>query len=108
MRIAIAPNAFRGSLTAIQATEAITEGLNNSALTNLETLPMPLADGGDGTLDVLIQGLGGEPLTLTVTGPNGSPVQAQIGLLGDGETAVIEMARASGVELVPRAQRNPL
>src|SRR2546430_17059020 len=98
MRITVAPNAFRGSLTAIQATQAIIDGLQSSTLTNLEILPMPLADGGDGTLDVLIHGLGGKQITLTVTGPNGSPVEAPIGLLGDGQTAVIEMARASEVE----------
>src|SRR5262249_40350231 len=70
--------------------------------------PMPLADGGDGTLEVILRGVGGERLTVTVTGPEGSPVQAEMGLLSDGKTAVIEMARASGVELIPRARRNPL
>src|SRR5262245_7639787 len=69
---------------------------------------MPLADGGDGTLDILLRGLGGERLTVSVTGPDGMPVQADMGLLGDGNTAVIEMARASGVELLPREKRNPL
>ncbi len=108
MRIAVAPNAFRGSLTAIEATASIIAGLSRSALKNLQTLPMPLADGGDGTLDILIRGLGGELVTITVTGPIDSPVQAAMGLLGDGRTAVIEMARASGVELVPRHLRNPL
>src|SRR5689334_20898819 len=108
MRIAVAPNAFRGSLTAIEATDAIIAGLRQSALKDLQTLPMPLADGGDGTLDILLRGLGGELVTVTVTGPIDSPVQASMGLLGDGRTAVIEMARASGVELVPRHLRNPL
>ncbi len=112
MRIAVAPNSFRGSLTAIEATEAIIAGLSRSALNNmpgsLQTLPMPLADGGDGTLEVLIRGLGGELVTVSVTGPLGSPVLAAMGLLSDGQTAVIEMARASGVELLPRHLRNPL
>jgi glycerate 2-kinase len=108
MRIVVAPNSFRGSLSAIEATEAIVAGLRQSVLKDLEILPMPLADGGDGTLEVLIHGLGGELVTVTVTGPNGSPVQAAMGLLADGRTAVIEMARASGVELVPRNLRNPL
>jgi glycerate kinase len=112
MRIAVAPNAFRGSLTAIEAADAIIAGLNASALhdlgTDLQTLSMPLADGGDGTLDILIRGLGGERVTLTVTGPLGSPVRADMGILADGRTAIIEMARASGVELVPRPLRNPL
>jgi glycerate kinase len=108
MRIAVAPNAFRGSLTALQASEAIVAGLRRSALSDLETLVMPLADGGNGTLDILVGGLGGETVSLTVTGPLGSPVQAAIGLLADGRSAVIEMARASGIELVPRPRRNPL
>ncbi len=108
MRIAVAPNAFRGSLTALQAVDAITGGLRRSALKDPQILPMPLADGGDGTLDILINGLGGERMTISVTGPNGLPVQAMMGLLGDGQTAMIEMARASGVELVPRPLRNPL
>src|SRR5579871_2728273 len=103
MRIAIAPNAFRGSMTARAATEAITAGLRDSKIKNLEVLAMPLADGGDGTLDVLLSGLGGERLTVNVTGPLGAPVAAEMGLLADGTTAVIEMARASGVELIPRA-----
>lgn len=108
MRIAIAPNAFRGSMTARTATGAISDGLRRSALKNLEVLPMPLADGGDGTLDVLLSGLGGERLSLEVTGPLGNAVKAEIGLLADGVTAVIEMAQASGVELIPRLERNPL
>jgi glycerate kinase len=108
MRIAIAPNAFRGSMTARAATDAISDGLRRSALKSLEILPMPLADGGDGTLDVLLGGLGGERLTLQVTGPLGTPVRAEMGLLSDRITAVIEMAQASGVELIPRQERNPL
>src|SRR5258708_12302605 len=108
MRIAVAPNAFRGSMTARTAADTIIGGLRCSALKNLDVLPMPLADGGDGTLDVLLGGLGGERLTVTVTGPLGAPVEAEIGLLADGTTAVIEMAQASGVELVPRQKPNPL
>ena len=108
MKIAVAPNAFRGSLSAIQATDAISAGLCRSALPAPEIVPMPLADGGDGTLDVLLHGLGGERVRYTVTGPLGSPIQAAIGLLTGGDTAVIEIAQASGVELIPRPQRNPL
>jgi glycerate kinase len=107
LRIAVAPNAFRGSLTAQEAVEAITEGLLRSALDSPEIVPMPLADGGDGTLDTLI-GLTGEKVTRRVIGPLGSPVEAQFGLMSDGRSAVIEMARASGVELISPADRNPL
>jgi glycerate kinase len=116
MRIAVAPNAFRGSLTAIEATNAIIAGLLRSALHDLQIVEMPLADGGDGTLDILFHFLGGQRLKLTVTGPNGDLVEAEMALLAEGKTegktdsktALIEIARASGVELVPRAQRNPL
>jgi len=108
MRIAIAPNAYRGSMTARAAVDAISDGLRRSVLKAFEVLPMPLADGGDGTLEVLVGGLGGERLSLTVTGPLGSAVEAEVGLLADGKTAVIEMAQASGVELIPRPERNPL
>jgi glycerate 2-kinase len=108
MRIAVAPNAFRGSLTAIEATNAIIAGLLRSALHDLQIVEMPLADGGDGTLDILFHFLGGQRLKLTVTGPNGDPVDAEMALLADGKTALIEIARASGVELIPREQRNPL
>src|SRR5512143_3604038 len=108
MKIAVAPNAFRGSLSAIQAVDAISAGLRRSALREPAIVPMPLADGGDGTLDVLLHGLGGERVYYTVTGPLGAPVQAAMGFLTGGETAVIEIAQASGVELIPRPQRNPL
>ncbi len=108
MRIAIAPNAFRGSLTAQEAAEAIAAGLRRSALKDPGLLLMPLADGGDGTLDVLLNALGGERVSLTVKGPMGTPVAAQIALLADGQRAVVEMAKSSGVELIPKAERNPL
>lgn len=108
MRIAIAPNAFRGSLTAQRAVECIAAGLRRSRLENLDLLAMPLADGGDGTLDTIIDGLGGERIAVTVKNPLGQPVEATYGWLKGETTAVIEMARASGVELIPRAARNPM
>ncbi|MCC7206484.1 MAG: glycerate kinase, partial [Anaerolineae bacterium] len=110
MRIALAPNAFRGSLTALDAVRCLENGLRASALAEsrpLDVVPMPLADGGDGTLDVLLAGLGGERVALDVIGPRGKPVRAEFGLLGDGQTAVIEMARASGVELLHPDERDP-
>lgn len=108
MRVAVAPNAFRGSLSAVEAAKCIIRGLERSALAPLETLSMPLADGGDGTLEVLIAGIGGEKLNFTVTGPLGDPVDATLGLDASSQTAIIEMARASGVELIPAGRRNPL
>lgn len=109
MRIALAPNAFRGSLTALQAVERLAAGLRASALgPHLELISMPLADGGDGTLDVLLHGLGGMRHSVTVSNARGAPITAEFGILGDGKTAIIELARASGIELLPRAERNPL
>jgi glycerate 2-kinase len=107
MRVAIAPNAFRGSLSAFQAALCIAEGLSQSRL-SVEPILMPLADGGDGTLDVVYRGLGGEKLTLTVTGPDGKPTTAQLGLMSDGQTAIVELAQASGIEKLPRDKRNAL
>jgi len=107
MDIAIAPNAFRGSLSAAQAAFCIAEGLQRSRLPALPLL-MPLADGGDGTLDVALRGLGGERIELTVRGPLGQPVRAALGLFSDGQTALIEMAQASGVELISKHERDPL
>jgi glycerate kinase len=108
MRIAIAPNAFRGSLSAQRAVECIRDGLQRSRLRDAELIGMPLADGGDGTLDTIIDGLGGERSVVTVKNPLGEAVEATYGVLNDGSTAVIELARASGVELIPRAARNPM
>ncbi|MHB8630193.1 MAG: glycerate kinase family protein [Aggregatilineales bacterium] len=107
MQIAAAPNAFRGSLTAFQAAACIAQGLQSSRLA-CDVALWPLADGGDGTLDVLMRGLGGERLTLTVTGADGQPLRADLGLMSDGQTAVIELAQASGIEQIPRERRNAL
>ncbi len=107
MQIAAAPNAFRGSLSAFQAAACIAQGLQNSRLA-CDVALWPLADGGDGTLDVLMRGLGGERLTLTVTGADGQPLRAELGLMSDGQTAVVELAQASGVEQIPRERRNAL
>jgi glycerate kinase len=106
MRIAITPNAFRGSLSAFQAALCISDGLSQSRL-SAETYLMPLADGGDGTLEVVYRALGGEKITLTVTSADGSPLDAQLGLMSDGQTAIVELAQASGLEHIPRERRDP-
>lgn len=107
MKIVVAPQAFKGSLGAFQVCDAIRDGIRN-VLPDADVLISPMADGGDGTLEVLVHGTGGNTFTSTVTGPLGSPVEAIWGVLGDGRTAVIEMARASGLALVPRDKLNPL
>jgi glycerate kinase len=92
----VAPDKFRGSLTAAAAADAMGAGVEAAGFTARR---MPLADGGEGTLDALLAARGGSTRTATVTGPLGEQVAAQWGLLPDG-TAVVEMARASGLELV--------
>src|SRR5579859_5759323 len=107
MRIAAAPNAFRGSLSAFQAAACIADGLQRSRL-SCDVDLWPLADGGDGTLDVLIRALGGERVNLTVTAADGQPRSADLGLMSDGQTAVIELAQASGVEKIAHERRDTL
>lgn len=106
MRILIAPQEFKGSLTARAAAEAMARGLRRSVPeADLEVLPM--ADGGPGTLDVLVEATSGRFVEAVARGPMGEPVRARWGALGDGRTAVVEMAEASGLVRVPEAERDP-
>lgn len=97
--IGVAPNAFKGSLSAIQATQAIALGLQQSNL-QCRILYLPMADGGDGTLEVMLAQPGAQRRVIEVQGPLGQPVRAAYGILPDGETALVEMALASGLALV--------
>jgi glycerate 2-kinase len=106
MRIVIAPNAFKGSLTALDAADAIAEGVRAVA-SDADLVLVPIADGGDGTVDALVAATQGERRTLQVRGPLGDPVDADYGLIDAGSTAVIEMAKAAGLALVPPANRDP-
>ncbi len=106
MKVVVAPDKFRGSLPAAQAARAIALGVVN-ALPGAVVDSVPMADGGEGTVDALVAATGGHLLSAEVTGPLGDPVRATFGMLGDGRTAVIEMAAASGLALVPRHQRDP-
>ncbi|WP_283578862.1 glycerate kinase [Limosilactobacillus ingluviei] len=107
MKIVIAPDSFKGSLTAKEVGEAIQAGLKQ-VWPDAEYVLVPMADGGEGTVQALVDATGGCFVTRTVTGPLGLPVAARYGLLGQGQTAVIEMAAASGLPLVPADQLNPL
>ena len=107
MRVVIAPDKFKGSLTALEAAEAMARGLSRVD-PSAEIDRVPMADGGEGTVAALVAATGGSYRTVTVTGPLGEPVVASFGLLGDGRTAVLEMASASGLWLVPPALRDPL
>lgn len=107
MKIVIAPDSFKGSLTAMEVATAIERGIS-------EVFPdaiidrVPMADGGEGTVQSLVDATDGEILTEQVTGPLGEEIDAEYGILGDGNTAVIEMAAASGLPLVPEDKRNPM
>lgn len=106
LRIVIAPQAFKQSIGARQAAVAIQNGILRAA-PDAATVLIPVADGGDGTLAALIDTSGGQYFAATVTGPLGAPVAARWGVMGDGQTAVIEMALASGLALLSDSQRNP-
>ncbi|MAZ60372.1 MAG: glycerate kinase [Chloroflexi bacterium] len=107
MKVVIAPQAFKGSLSAMAAARAIARGVLICDSTT-EIVLVPVADGGDGTLSALIDSTGGQTFKSVVTGPLGFAVEAEWGVMGDGQTAVIEMAQASGLVLVPPKRRNPL
>jgi glycerate kinase len=107
MRVVVAPDKFKGSMTALQAAEAMARGVT-AALPTASIEKVPMADGGEGTVDALVAATGGSYCEARVTGPLGEPVLARFGVMGDGSTAVIEMAAASGLVLVPPVRRNPL
>ncbi|WP_031406478.1 glycerate kinase [Geobacillus vulcani] len=107
MRIVIAPDSFKESLSALEVAKAVERGFRE-VFPDAEYIKVPMADGGEGTVRSLVDATGGCIVETEVTGPLGEPVRAFFGLLGDGKTAVIEMAAASGLHLVPRDRRNPL
>lgn len=107
MKIVIAPDSFKESLSALQAAGAIEKGFQDT-FPEAEYLKIPMADGGEGTVQSLVDATGGTIIEKQVTGPLGEPVNAFFGVLGGGKTAVIEMAAASGLHLVPNEKRNPL
>jgi glycerate kinase len=106
LRVVIAPDKFKGSLTAPAAAEAMAEGVRRADLEAVLDLA-PMADGGEGTVSALVAATRGSIREATVTGPLGEPVRARFGMLGDGRTAVLEMAAASGLALVPAERRDP-
>ncbi len=106
MKVVIAPQGFKGGISGLDAAKAIARGVV-AAVPGAETVLAPVADGGDGTLNALVDATGGQVFTSTVTGPLSQPLEAEWGVMGDGHTAVIEMARASGLALIPPSHRNP-
>lgn len=107
MKVVVAIDSFKGSLSSIEAGQAVKAGVL-AAHPDANVIIKPLADGGEGTTDAFIEGLGGQRIDLIVTGPMGSPVSCYYGYLEKDKTAIIEMASASGITLVPAHQKNPL
>ncbi|MFJ8256683.1 glycerate kinase [Peribacillus asahii] len=107
MKIVIAPDSFKGSLTAVEAAQAIERGVKKVSH-SIKTVLVPVADGGEGTMDSLVAATNGRMVEVSVKGPLLDSVQAAYGVLGDGQTCVIEMASASGLCLIDSTRRNPL
>ena len=107
MKIVIAPDSYKESLTAMEVAVAIENGFRH-VLPEAEYIKLPMADGGEGTVQSLVDATGGVIINHKVTGPLGDQVDAFYGLMGDGKVAIIEMAAASGLHLVASEQRNPL
>ncbi len=107
MKIVIAPDSFKGSLTSVAAAEAIRRGVARVSA-RIKTVCVPLADGGEGTIEALVAGEGGKIRKAKATGPLGVPVNARYGVIDRGRTGVVETAAASGLPLVPPSKRDPL
>jgi glycerate 2-kinase len=107
MKFVLAPDSFKESMTAQEAADAMERGIKK-VMPDAECIKVPMADGGEGTVQSLVDATGGELIGVEVTGPDGKKVKAMFGLLGDGKTAVIEMASASGIHLIKKEERNPL
>ncbi|HOB91694.1 MAG: glycerate kinase [Bacillota bacterium] len=106
MRILIAPDSFKGCLTALEVGNALKDGIL-SVCSEAVVDVVPMADGGEGTVRSLVDASSGKILTAEVLDPLGRPVTAEYGIMGDGHTAVIEMAAASGLPLLKDYERNP-
>ena len=107
MKVTIAIDSLKGSLSSLEAGHAIEAGIKN-VYPDAEICVRPLADGGEGTVEALTIGMGGELETITVTGPHGRPVSCQYGIIKETNTAIMEMATAAGITLVSGEERNPL
>lgn len=107
MKIVIAPDSFKGNLSSLQVAAAMEKGIRR-VVPKAECIKVPMADGGEGTVQALLDARGGRYVSRQVCGPMGDKLRARYGLLEDGETAVIEMAEASGLPLLETGKENPL
>ncbi len=105
MKVVIAIDSFKGSLSSMEAGNAAKAGIRRAC--SAEIIVKPLADGGEGTTEALVEGLGGRYVSAEVTGPLGEKTNARYGILKDGQTAVLEMAEAAGITLVDREELDP-
>jgi glycerate kinase len=106
MRIVVAPDSYKGSVSAVGTADAIEKGIKQ-VFPQAEVIKLPIADGGEGTVEALVTATGGQFMHQEVVGPLGNKVIAVWGIMGDGDTAVIEMAAASGLPLVPKDKKDP-
>ena len=106
MKIVIAPDSYKESLSALQVASEIENGFR-AIFPDADYVKLPVADGGEGTVEAMVAATQGKIVRLRVTGPLGEPVEAFYGLSGDESCAFIEMAAASGLELVPSSRRDP-
>ncbi|MDR0379429.1 MAG: glycerate kinase [Candidatus Accumulibacter sp.] len=106
MRIVVAPDSYKGSVSALGVARAMERGIRR-VFPDAEVRKIPIADGGEGTVEALVAATNGTLRRMEATGPLGERVVAHWGILGDGETAVVEMAAVSGLPLVPEARRDP-
>ena len=107
MKVTVAIDSFKGSLSSMEAGYAISEGITR-VFPEAEVCVCPLADGGEGTVDALVKGMDGVYKKVKVTGPLGEKVEATYGIIEETKTAIIEMSQAAGIVLVPEEKRNPL
>lgn len=107
MKFVLAPDSFKESMTAKEAADGMERGIKK-VIPDAECVKVPMADGGEGTVQSLVDATNGELVQIEVTGPDCNKVKATYGILGDGNTAIIEMASASGIELINKEKRNPL
>lgn len=107
MRVVVAIDSFKGSMSSLEAGEAISKGIRN-AHNDAEVEIRPLADGGEGTVEALSIGMGGRLINVDVTGPVGRKVNAVYGIVDSSKTAIIEMSQAAGITLVSGNEKNPL
>lgn len=107
MRVVVAIDSFKGSMSSLEAGEAISKGIRNAHM-DAEVEIRPLADGGEGTVEALSIGMGGRLINVDVTGPAGKSVNAVYGIVDSSKTAIIEMSQAAGITLVSGDEKNPL